>query len=365
MVFGIPVHAALIYSNVFTNAAGLASMHFRMATFFLISGFFVSMVASRSSMRSTIMRRAKLLLIPFMAMLILVQPITFFLIRTHESGAISFIDFFIHEYHFQDIQDHLGYLWFLPALFTFVLLTPALRGPLRQPPVRRLADAMAGWPKDFVILAFMLATALATPVFLKAAGVAPLLFNGEFHWLARQMARYLPFFAVGVALDMNRGLLESLHRISIPALAIGAAFGLGWADPLMAAAGISPNGAELIARTVLTAAIVPALLSISRSLFTRHNRAVSALTNAIYSIYLFHYPILFAMALLIAPYLGDGLAAFFTNITLTFAAAFLLHHFVIARAPLLRLLFNGRPMREPRAAAAAAAVVTQSPSETR
>ena len=131
------------------------------------------------------------------------------------------------------------------------------------------------------------------------------------------------------------------------------------------AARIHPNSAEEISRAVLTAAIVPALLSISRSLFTRHNRAVSALTNAIYSVYLFHYPILFAMALLIAPYLGDGVAAFFANITLTFAAAFLLHHFVIARAPLLRLLFNGRPIREPRAAAAAAAVATRSPGETR
>jgi len=365
MVFGIPVHAALIYQNVFTHAAGYASMHFRMATFFLISGFFVSMVASRSSMRSTIMRRAKLLLIPFMAMLILVQPITFFIIRTHDDGAISFFDFIVQDYDIRKIEQNSAHLWFLPVLFIFVSLTSVLRGVLRQPPVRRLSDALAAWPKDVLIVAFALATGLATPLLLKAAGVAPLLLNGKFYWMATEMMRYLPFFAVGVALDMNRNLLDRFHTISLPALAIGAAFALGWVDPLMAAARIHPNSAEEISRAVLTAAIVPALLSISRSLFTRHNRAVSALTNAIYSVYLFHYPILFAMALLIAPYLGDGVAAFFANITLTFAAAFLLHHFVIARAPLLRLLFNGRPIREPRAAAAAAAVATRSPGETR
>lgn len=78
MVFGIPVHANLIYDNVLAHGAGIASMHFRMASFFLISGFFVSMVASRSSVRSMIMRRAKPLLIPFMVMFIFVQPITLF-----------------------------------------------------------------------------------------------------------------------------------------------------------------------------------------------------------------------------------------------------------------------------------------------
>jgi len=356
MAFGLPVHAALIYDNIFSNVAGAASMHFRMASFFLISGFFTSMVAARSSTCGLILRRARILLIPFLTMVFLVQPVTFYLVHLNHKTYISFLEFTITKYEFSKLPAHMAHLWFLPVLFIFVLLTPAMRGVLRLAPLARLTDTLATWRGDILIVAFALASGVAAPLLHKAAGVAPLLLNGKLDWTASEMMRYLPFFAVGVALNMNRSLLDRFHKISLPALVIGAVFALGWADPLMTAARISPTGAEEISRAVLTAAIVPALLCVFKSLFTRHNRTVSALTNAIYSVYLFHYPTLFAMALLLKPWLGDGVAAFFANIALTFVAAFLLHHLVIARVPLLRLMFNGRPLREPRGGAAAPAV---------
>jgi hypothetical protein len=58
---------------------------------------------------------------------------------------------------------------------------------------------------------------------------------------------------------------------------------------------------------------------------------------------------------LLVPVLGNGAALYFTTVALTFLTTFALHQLVIARVPLLRLLFNGRRIRRAGAAGSPAA----------
>jgi hypothetical protein len=60
-------------------------------------------------------------------------------------------------------------------------------------------------------------------------------------------------------------------------------------------------------------------------------------------VYLFHYLALFAAALLLAPVFKSNAALYFACVALAFSATFALHWLVIARVPILRLLFNGQP----------------------
>ena len=101
---------------------------------------------------------------------------------------------------------------------------------------------------------------------------------------------------------------------------------------------------EVFTRAALTLPVVSALLWICRALFSGPSRTVGALTDSIYTVYLFHYLALFAAALLLAPVLKSDAALYFACVALAFSATFALHWLVVARVPILRLLFNGRPM---------------------
>jgi glucan biosynthesis protein C len=285
-------------------------------------------------------RRTVALLLPFAVMLVLVAPLTSYLvILWHEGTAPSFPVFLAERWQPQQYF----HLWFLPALWIYVLLVPAMRRVLGLVPVQRAAAALARWQPDrlLIVLALLAGVAAVALRGLYPTVLRPALGDG-FEWDIEETLRYLPFFALGVALQASQPLFDRFHRVSLPALALGGAFALA-AGQLEA--GLSPAGQTalwLFVWAVLTLPIVAALLWLGRRFFAAPNPVVTALTGSIYTVYLFHYIALYAAALLLAPALGKGVALYFAVVAVAFVATFALHWLVIARVPLLRLLFNGQ-----------------------
>jgi glucan biosynthesis protein C len=340
MLWGLFVHANMLHGGNFIPLVGLASIYFRMATFFLISGYLAAHMAVRTSNRAMLSGRTLSLLLPFAVMLALVAPPTSYLVLLwHEGPGLSFGDFLAKRWSWMMFL----HLWFLPVLWVYVLLVPAIRWGLGLAPLRRAAAAMARWHPDMLIVVLALA---AGGMAVALRGLYPTvlrpIFGDTFEWTLREMLRYLPFFALGVALQASQPLFDRFHRVSLPALALGAIFALA-AGRLEA--GLSPSGQTalwLFVWAALTLPIVAALLWIAQRLFAAPNPIVGALTGSIYTIYLFHYIAIYAFALLLVPALGNGVALYFTTVALAFLTTFALHQLVIAQVPLLRLLFNGR-----------------------
>ena len=353
MLFGLFVHANMLHGGDFIPLVGLTSIYFRMATFFLISGYLAAHVAGRTSNRAMLSGRTLSLLLPFAVMLVLVAPLTSYLvILWNEGPGLSFPEFLAERWTSLTFL----HLWFLPVLWIYVLLVPAMRWALDLAPLRRGAAAMARWHPDVLIIVLALA---AGGMAVALRGIYPMvlrpIFDDRFEWIFREMLRYLPFFALGVALQASQPLFWRFHRASLPALALGAAFALA-AGRLEA--GLSPIGQTalwLFVWASLTLPIVAMLLWIAQQLFAAPNPIVVALTGSIYTVYLFHYIAIYAFALLLVPVLGNGAALYFTTVALTFLTTFALHQLVIARVPLLRLLFNGRRIRRARALGSSAA----------
>ena len=57
MLFGLFVHANMLHGGDFIPLVGLTSIYFRMATFFLISGYLAAHVAVRTSNRAMLSGR--------------------------------------------------------------------------------------------------------------------------------------------------------------------------------------------------------------------------------------------------------------------------------------------------------------------
>jgi glucan biosynthesis protein C len=170
----------------------------------------------------------------------------------------------------------------------------------------------------------------------------PIVEGTRYAWILRATLQNLPYFALGLLLYASPALFERFHRVSWPALALGMGMVL-----LAGRYGSNlPPALETVtsifARVVLTVANIAALLWIFRALFPRANAGVAALVGSIYTVYLFHFLVIYIWGLLLRGVINSDPALYFVVVVLTFATTFALHHWLIERVPALRLMFNGR-----------------------
>lgn len=122
MLFGIFVHVGTLSSG-----AGLSqwifwiSDHFRMGTFFIISGFFAVLIFERRGAIGFLKHRATALLIPFFAALILLNPVTNWLVHLYHNGPVGLIDYLAGRAEpGARAANWFLHLWFLVSLIIYV-----------------------------------------------------------------------------------------------------------------------------------------------------------------------------------------------------------------------------------------------------
>ena len=349
MLYGVFVHTGAFLGKGGLWQISFASEFFRMGTFFLVSGFLVALVAARTSVPSVLRRRSVALLVPLATLVILVNPVTCWLIHLRHAGPMPLSEFlFGGGWRAPTGGDAswLLHLWFLVALWVYVMLFPVMAWVAALPPVRRGLDALGRRPTEIVVPAVAVAVALAVAGLRGAGEIAlgPLVEGTRLDWVTSATIAYLPYFALGVLMHASRGFFERMHGVSVAGLGLGLAFGLGLAgfgDALPRSVGTL---AEAMARATLTIAIVASLLWLARATVSTRSRLLGVLTETIYTVYLFHYVAIYALGLLLLRFVPAGPVYY---LVLSPAVILLLvgfHHFVVARSPLLRLLLNGRPM---------------------
>ena len=168
----------------------------------------------------------------------------------------------------------------------------------------------------------------------------PIVGETEFAWLFRATLQYAPYFLIGVAAYVARSLFEALHRISWPALAIAVALVIV-ADRL-ALSGTAATALDVLAEEFATTTAACALLALFRRFLSAPKAWVGALNDSVYSIYLFHYFVIYALAVWLVPIFDPFWVYYAFVAALTGGVAFALHRFIIARSRFLALLFNGK-----------------------
>lgn len=226
MLFGIMVHGSTIGDEPVFEIIRDASDLFRMATFFTISGYFTAYVASRSDLGGFIANRRDVLVYPLVASLVLLVPVTRWLIFCYFREPVS-----LHSYVSEGLWRRAGetspwhlHLWFLFSLLLYAVLTPKAirigRSAAVAAGLNRLFD-FAGrhalWP---AALATGIGCASAQGVYLLIATLLPL---GPFDWILRASLNYLPFYAVGLLAFLYPRLFERLHTISPVGIALSGA----------------------------------------------------------------------------------------------------------------------------------------------
>lgn len=355
MLFGLMVHGSTIGSGWLFDGIKDISEHFRMAAFFLVSGYFSAMVASRQPLGDFLRNRSRLVLVPLAAGLLLLNPLTNWLIHWFHGNPMTVGQWLDGGWRLPvnppaQSNWHL-HLWFLFSLFAYALLTPALlaggRGLLKLRPVAWLMEDRATTP---FILA--LATGAAT-VLLRALHdqVLHLPQGHPMHFIAMATLVHLPFFTLGLLAYIHRGLYESLHRLPLITLAF---FAIAyWAQLTYGAQlpWVLERASYFMARAGFMLMIVITLLALARRLVTSGSPALKTLTDSVYSFYIFHFLAIYLIAVIAQQFTTNLYLIFAIILLVGYPALLALHTRVIARSRFLLWLWNGKPLAPARAPA--------------
>jgi glucan biosynthesis protein C len=348
MLLGIPFHAALPYStgantivlsddpSLLAEVVGSLLHSFRMGTFFAVAGYFAAHAITRKGPAAWWSLRWRNLAIPLAAGLVCFIPLQLFIRALDAAGAGSATDDVFLALLSQPGPYWTGHLWFLIVLLEFCVLT-ALLWPRLRPRLTDLGAHLADHPA-LLVAAFVVPLVLLPRIVLSLLGLdrgaVPTLLD------LRRFVEYAPFFVLGMTLFLSPAFLDRFTRLQPETVVAAVSACIAFAACDYAGLGSWAIAAKAAAAT-LTCAV---LVGLARRYFTRPRASIRWLVGAAFTIYLFHFPLTCLAAYLLEPTaLAPELRM--AIIIVSALAVSCLIHLVVARSPVLLLLFNGRPAR--------------------
>ena len=332
MLLGIPYHAALVYETSSWLVSSpdkipaltllpAALSAFRMPGFFLIAGFFAALLLERRPVGGWLRSRMMRLGLPLLTGMVLIVPVQTAILQLGPPAAIRLP---------QDAASAVySHLWFLPVL---MLLCMGLAATWKL--VSRIE-----WP-DLPVWVLGMGCGLWMMALRSGEMVANInlaLLDGLVDLEA--VLGYAPFFLFGVAARRNPAILARLTRPDNWTLAIGllalSVYCLYWHPRSR-----FEEFEAMFAGAVAALCIMQALLAFLARRFDRASPLVDRFVDASFSIYLFHHPIIVALAIaFLAVHLPPALELALVCL-IALAASYAIHR-ALMRSSLMLMLFNG------------------------
>ena len=344
MLGGVFVHASTLGDDPFFHGIAYASGLFRMADFFLISGFLSAMLVGKYGPSRTVHRRLASVGIPFLCTLVLFNPTALWLSYNFHNPDVSFLDFLRGNI----VPEPVGelrwplQLWFLMVLLAYALCTPAAVSVISRLVASSLyRRATTGRLR---VMATIISLVIVTTILIRGgyrAAVTPVIGSDPLDLPVEETLDFLPFFLLGVLLYLDRRrILPSFQRPAPILLAVAGVLLLAanqdWGGVLTSSTGL------VLSRTLFTIAITATLFALASRLVPGPRPAVRYLSDASYTVYLFHYFWIYAIATLLSLDPSLRWPQMLLVTALTFGVTLAIHHFVILRSPFPRKIFNGK-----------------------
>ena len=346
MTLGIFIHAADVYSvrspwivhdvqtGRFFDILGWTIHLFRMPSFYMIAGFFCAFSLRRYGVLAFLKLRSIRIGVPLVVTALLINNcqalFQLWFQRAHPLSA---------PWPISSVKSiwlngtWLFHLWFLVYLLLYLYIAA---GAFHFAPsvIDRVRTELARVPEPVILMAMPFASLCAHAVVV----VAPMLKTSILGFIQIPLfLDYSPFFAYGYfCFVRGNRVFCSRWTAAVWLLALGVG---GSIPDVLDGRGILGNycyyaqtwGASLLCLTVF------------QKCLNRTSSAFRSLSDASYSIYLFHHIIVVVLGALLVDMAWVGAPAKFATVVIaTFAAGLILHKYAVSRYRLLSLLFNGR-----------------------
>ncbi|WP_081626678.1 acyltransferase family protein [Agrobacterium sp. 10MFCol1.1] len=365
MLLGIPYHASLLYSYALPwdikdfetspvlTALGAALVTFRMPSFFLVAGYFSTMVIGRKGKMPWLRQRFLRLGVPFIVAVLLLGPSQLFLLKL---AGIAKGDIPADRLlaNLPDLllpgEQWIMHLWFLPALIAYSGLLAGLLFLSGRPPLAYARDWFGRMRGQYPAAFF--AALCAFPVLWELTVYGSGLLAGKnensllvlYERASDPYARYVPFFLIGALLHRDRALFHRFRQTGILTGVIAFA-GIAAAVMLRLEYPFSNSALLVLVSTIAAVTASRLLIDIACRFFDRPSRLARRMTDASFTIYLFHHPLIYAFGTLFILISLPPILEFAIIVIATAITAYLLHQ-AIRRSPLALFLLNG--IRKPR-----------------
>jgi len=355
LIGGVFYHAALPYcviepwivrdpsGHVFFDYLSSFLHAFRMPTFFFVSGFFCAMGFSRRALNQNLKRRLVVFGVPMLTVMILIQPVEYLLRfenggAAHQSARSFFVSFF-------STGDYIGHLWFLLNLIFYYVAIWVFLKISKEHRFERVSRSLGSLvQKDLVAKVVFSKTFMALISCILTLAVNHFIGVEILPGISIQtVVLFFPFFLIGYICFTQTGLFENIIRIRAFDFIV-----LILLYAVKQLVHIENHYATLFFEWMLwyQVAWTIGMLSVylSKRFLDIESRLMRKIADAGYSIYLLHQIIVVALVTLFVgtPIPGGYATKYVVVVAGTLALTFLLHHGLIARYRVTRVLFNGR-----------------------
>ncbi|MDB5103722.1 MAG: acyltransferase 3 [Fibrobacteres bacterium] len=368
MVLGVFLHASYIYAG---DAPWLvkdadtsrvlswvnAFIHFfRIPCFFILSGFFAQMLLEKQGQGGFLKSRLSRLGLPLLSTAVLFNSVQSYLLHSagsgsHDMGAHGMAGYFGSMAYgaFWTGGEWIGHLWFLVNVFLYSAVAVGLLA-LRKKwgPVigKGFAHARLRHPASSRFLfergGFMLLLPLGHFALFALAAFMPFLYRIWGGITGYSLLHFLGYYLAGLALFVSARLREEFHRVRPwQILSVPAAYALG--QYLDSRTGARWAGAAVFyLNSYLVWSTCAMVFAAFRFLLNRRYRVFAYLSEASYSIYLFHHVCVVALGLYMTGKDWDVHLEFGLIVSVSLAFSLAVHHYLVLRVRALRLLFMGK-----------------------
>lgn len=322
MMLGIVLHGAMLYlasppptmpiptdrNNAYVFDIVFDFIHsFRMPTFFVLAGFFTSLLVEKRSVWGTYKDRARRVLAPLAAGIVTILPVTGLFMLDFMLGArfgthdlipdLEALNALREEMAAKGVpvgRPMLGHLWFLYYLCFFYLLIPVCRFLVRRS--LRFEDRFKRWlVSPFLLAAFALYT----------AGTLWPFHGGQVHEGFIYFKPHLPsliyygsFFVLGYVFHHYRDFLHALAR-NVPLWAVLAAILFPLAqyvshlDNSSHGANLALHLVAVLANGLCTWTLIYLFLGSAQRFFDRNSPWIVYVSQSSYWVFLVHMPLVY------------------------------------------------------------------------
>lgn len=350
MLLGLVIHSARPYSGgdwrvndpqrwAPLDLVGTVLHLFRMPAFFVVAGFFAMYLIQRRSTPAFLRERGRRTLVPLFVTLLTLNVLQAWFVARHVdgNGGPLWSNVVLPQFWSGSLVSH---LWFLVCLAVYFALT-ALAAPL----LRRLGAVRlpaATWVPPGVVFALVAGAACyRVGIAVVDKLTAPLLHDIVLGLVMPfTVFEYLPFFAIGVVLCAFPAVLDRFARVNVGVLVLGLGGAAGF-HLLAHESSTLVKALRLVAEVVLVWMIIRALFALFQRFANRPSPAVRYLSDASYSVYLFHHVVVIMAATWLVPVALPASMKFLIVLATAAVVSLSVYHLLIRRSAVLSYLFNG------------------------
>ncbi|MBL8396427.1 MAG: acyltransferase family protein [Candidatus Accumulibacter sp.] len=341
MALGIVIHAANVYipagtwlvadpaRSAFFDWLASAIHSFRMPAFFWISGYFCALTLERYGTWTFLRKRLPRIAVPLLV----------------SWGTLNVIQvIIIARLSGQDVRSALlsgvpiYHLWFLVDLLVYFSLAALLNCRVAQP-IHWLSKRVLTVANPVLQLMLLAVFATGLELGVRATGLAYVNLMGLTSPF--RLVGNFAFFFVGMLMYGSAAMRGSFFRIH-PGLLVPAVLLCLWFDRLVNTESRLLGELAGLAATLMTWITVAAVIGLFRRLFAQAGRATRFMSDASYTIYLFHHVIVVLIAILLLAVPWSAYVKFPIVVLATFGLTAAIHRYCISPSDLLRFAFNGK-----------------------